>query len=133
MNPISASARAISKAVSKPASLLTSLIPRPPPPAEAFIITGYPISLASSLASWEFSNTPLLPGITGTPASFIVRLASALSPIIEIAFEEGPMNLNPMLSTISAKAAFSAKKPYPGCMASAAEISAAANIRLGLR
>src|SRR5207249_10992520 len=48
-----------------------------------------------------------------------------LAPIVPMFSEVGPMNLMPMDSHTSAKWAFSARKPYPGWMASQAVISAA--------
>ena len=47
---------------------------------------------ACSARSFSSSITPE-PGITGTPASTMVRRASSLSPIRAITWSEGPMNL----------------------------------------
>ena len=85
-------------------------MPRPPPPAVALIITGKPMRLASDrpwLASLRISE----PGVVGTPLASAVARAVALSPIIEITFAEGPMNWILQLSQISAKRAFSERKP----------------------
>ena len=56
-------------------------------------------------------TTPSLPGTTGTPAFFIVSFATALSPMALIISGVGPMKVIPEESQISAKAAFSARKP----------------------
>ena len=71
----------------------TALIPLPPPPAEAFSITGYPVSIASFSHSLKSAITPSLPGTQGTPAAFIVDLALALSPIWSIIVPVAPINL----------------------------------------
>src|SRR5579885_1982296 len=65
-----------------------------------------------------------LPGVVAMPASCITRLAVALSPMAAMTCGLGPMNVNPWSAQISAKRAFSAKKPYPGCTASQPVISA---------
>ena len=51
--------------------------------------------------------------------------AETLSPIVLICFGDGPINFIPCAFTISAKSAFSDKKPTPGCIASAPVTSAA--------
>ncbi|MNO57726.1 hypothetical protein D3C76_482680 [compost metagenome] len=69
----------------KNSSLLKAiLIPFPPPPAAALIITGNPISLAISKACSSLSIIPSYPGAIGTPASLMVSLALALFPIRSI-------------------------------------------------
>ena len=78
-------------------------------------------------------TTPSLPGTTGTPALRIVSFARALSPMAVIISGLGPMNLIPLVVQISAKLAFSARNPYPGWIASALVISAAAMMRGILR
>ena len=109
-----ASDLAVKNAFSNSSSLETILIPLPPPPKEALIITGYPILLASILASSIFSIRPSLPGITGTFAFFIISLATDLFPIIFIVSLLGPMNLMLHSSHMLAKLAFSDKNPNPG-------------------
>jgi hypothetical protein len=74
-------------------------------------MTGNPISLAILFASSTSFTTPSLPGTTGTPAFFIVSFAKALSPIAVIISGLGPMNFTPDVLQISAKLAFSARKP----------------------
>jgi hypothetical protein len=68
----------------------------------------------------------------GTPTSAIVRRAAALSPITRIWSAVGPMNVMFDAAHVSANSAFSARKPYPGWIASAPVISAAA-MRRGIR
>ncbi len=65
-------------------------------------------------------------GTVGTPASLARRLAEALSPIWRICSAVGPMKVMLEPRQVSANSAFSARKPYPGWMASAPVISAAA-------
>ena len=64
-------------------------IPRPPPPAEAFRITGKPMSRAARIAFSSSSTTPGDPGITGTPALIMAFLARLLSPIMRMAWGPG--------------------------------------------
>ena len=45
----------------------TARIPFPPPPADAFSITGYPFLWLFSYTSSKVSITPSLPGTQGTP------------------------------------------------------------------
>ena len=66
------------------------------------------------MASSTVSNKPSEPGITGTPAFFMVSLAVALSPMELIISAEAPMNLIPCSEQILENSAFSDKKPYPG-------------------
>ena len=78
-------------------------MPRPPPPADAFRITGNPTSFATLRAWSSSSTTPGEPGTTGTPALIMAFLAWLLSPISRIAFGPGPMNLMRQASQISAR------------------------------
>ena len=89
-------------------------MPRPPPPAEAFSITGYPISFAFSKASSGPSRIPSPPGTTGTPAFFMVCLAFALLPIESIMLGLGPKKAILLSLQILENLADSDKKPYPG-------------------
>ena len=59
------------------------------------------------------------PGTRGIPNFCAVILASILSPIHLICSGLGPIKTILWASTISAKSAFSDKKPTPGCIASA--------------
>ena len=63
------------------------------------------ISFASS------GSAPSEPGTHGTPALVIAAFALTLSPIRRIVSGRGPMNTNPDFSTLSAKSAFSDRKP----------------------
>ena len=86
-------------------------MPRPPPPAEALIISGKPIACASSRAVAASATRPSEPGTTGTPAFNAAPRADALSPIARIVSPLGPTKIRPAASTASAKAAFSERKP----------------------
>lgn len=86
--------------------------------------------LSPSCAS---SRMPSEPGVTGTPLASAVARAVFLSPMVRMVSAEGPMNLISQDSQISTKRAFSERNPYPGWMASASVISAAAMMRSGLR
>ncbi len=70
-----------SHAFFKSSGFQTARIPFPPPPAEAFNITGYPVSKATFLHCSKSAIIPSEPGTQGTPAAFIVAFALALSPI----------------------------------------------------
>ena len=96
------------------------------------MITGNPIALANPSASSTSSTGPGVPGTTGTPTAIIAWRAAALSPITRICCAVGPMNAMLEAAQVSANSAFSARKPYPGWIASAPVISAAAMIR-GMR
>ena len=109
-----ASCLALSHKSKNSSSFQTALIPLPPPPAVALIITGYPIFFANFLASFKDSIIPSDPGIVGTPASFIVDIAEALSPIRSIISAEAPINLILCSSQILENREFSDKNPYPG-------------------
>ena len=103
--------------------------PLPPPPPAALIATGYPIDLSMTLraASTDFTGS-VVPGTIGTPASFISSRARVFEPIASIASAGGPTNTMPASSQARAKAAFSARKPYPGWIASAPDCLAASRI-----
>src|SRR6476661_7044150 len=107
-------------------------MPFPPPPAVALMMTGNPIDSANASASSGSSMVPGEPGTVGTPASAASRRAVALSPIWRIWSPLGPMNVMLDALQVSANSAFSARNPYPGWMASAPVISAAA-MMLGIR
>ena len=79
------------------------------------------------------SMSPSLPGTVGTPAFFIVSLAVDLSPIRVMDSGSGPMNFRPWSLHMLTKEAFSERKPYPGCMASAPCPMAAARMLGTLR
>ena len=53
----------------------TTRIPRPPPPAVAFTITGKPCVVANFSASSSLAIGPSVPGSSGSPAFFMARRA----------------------------------------------------------
>jgi len=55
--------------------------------------------------------TTSLPGVTGTPALRMVCRATFLSPIMRMFSAEGPMKTMLQFLQISAKCAFSERKP----------------------
>ena len=69
-----------------------------------------------------------VPFVTGTLLAIAVALAVALSPIFIIHSGLGPINAILCISQIFPNLAFSDKNPYPGWIASAPVISAAAMI-----
>jgi hypothetical protein len=77
------------------------------------------MSSAIFCAASTSSTGSVVPGTIGTPASFISSRARVLEPIASIAEAGGPMKVMPASSRRCAKAAFSARKPYPGWTASA--------------
>ena len=95
------------------------LMPLPPPPAAALSITGNLYRFASSTASSADFKGFSVPGTVGTQHSRAICFAASLSPILARTSDLGPMNLIPASSQAFAKSAFSERKPYPGCMASA--------------
>jgi hypothetical protein len=103
--------RAAASAGSSSLSTIASFMPRPPPPADALTMMGKPMSAAIALASAMVSMGPSEPGTTGMPSDFAVSLALILSPISRTCSAVGPMNVILCSSRISAKRAFSAKKP----------------------
>ena len=60
-----------------------------------------------------------MPGTRGAPTFWAMCRARTLSPNASMAAGGGPIQISPAASTASAKDAFSARKPYPGWMASA--------------
>ena len=105
------SVRALFHASAKSSSFHIRRIPLPPPPAVAFSMTGYPISLATLRPSFSSLSNPSDPGTHGTPAAIIVALALDLSPIPLIISGLAPINLIPWSRHISENFAFSDKKP----------------------
>ncbi len=94
-------------------------------------MTGRPMRRATSSASPASSITPSEPGVTGTPAAIIVARAAALSPMRSIDSGAGPMNLTPCSRHSAENSARSARKPYPGWIASA-PVCRAAWMRAGM-
>ncbi|KAH3672384.1 hypothetical protein WICMUC_004220 [Wickerhamomyces mucosus] len=96
-------------AISSPS--LTTLIPRPPPPKAALIMTGNPYFSTKACASSTLSIGPGVPGTVGTPAASAKFLALTLSPTESIILFEGPIQVIPAASTFPANSEFSDKKP----------------------
>ena len=86
-------------------------MPLPPPPADALIITGRPMSRATTSASAALSMMPSEPGVMGTPAAVIVARACALSPMSSMLSGDGPMNLIPCSRHSRLNSARSARNP----------------------
>ncbi len=86
-------------------------MPLPPPPADAFIITGKPISDATRTALSVLSISPRKPGTTLTPAAFASFFDWILSPIAAMAFGGGPTKAMPASSQARAKLSRSDRKP----------------------
>ena len=80
----------------------TTRMPLPPPPPDAFRMTGKPIRSASSIACCGFFST-CVPGRSGRPYRRAFDLAVTLSPHARIASGDGPMNVRPHFPTTSAK------------------------------
>ena len=75
-------------------------MPRPPPPPEALIIIGRPISFAILTLLFSLSSSaPSEPGTQGTPELFIASIAATLSPITLMFSALGPINIKPLCST----------------------------------
>ena len=106
-----ASAFTRSKLVPTSSTVSQRRMPRPPPPAAAFRITGKPNSMASFWASSRLFRGSVVPGVVGTPQATAICLAVSLSPIRSSTWEDGPMNLMPAASQARAKSAFSLRKP----------------------
>ena len=66
---------------------------------------------AAAMASSSVVTAPSEPGTTGMPAAFTACLAVILSPITRMCSGLGPMKVKPWAPTISAKRAFSDRKP----------------------
>ena len=86
-------------------------MPLPPPPAEALIITGKPISRAMRRAAAGSAIASSEPGTVLTPAFRASRLLSILSPMASIAGTGGPMKTMPASSSARAKPARSERNP----------------------
>ena len=102
---------ALSNISLKSFSSFTILIPRPPPPKAAFIITGNPISRAIFSPSLILSTGSSVPSKTGTPTFFIATFEAILSPKSSICSGFGPIKMIPLSSHAFAKSAFSLKNP----------------------
>ena len=98
---------------------VTLRMPRPPPPAEAFTISGYPtLAAVSAHAASSPSGSISAHGASGTPEASASRLDSILSPRARIATDDGPRNTMPSASRRATNSASSETKPQPGHTAS---------------
>ena len=88
-----------------------TFMPRPPPPDAALTSTGKPMSLAIRMACASSVMAPSEPGTTGIPRRLAVDFASILSPMMRMCSDVGPMKVMLCSSRISAKRAFSDRKP----------------------
>ncbi len=86
-------------------------MPLPPPPDDALIMMGQPMSFACSKASSTSCRPFLVPGTTGTPASIMVRRAWLLLPMRSMTSGVGPMNTMSLSRQSFAKVEFSERKP----------------------
>ena len=97
----------------------TTFMPRPPPPKAALIATGQPLDSPNATTSAASRRARSGPERTPRLRAAAASRALILSPIVSIASGGGPTKVAPAPATARAKAAFSARKPYPGCTASA--------------
>ena len=74
-----------------------------------------------------------VPGTDSTSAAAAAFRDEILSPMISIASGGGPIHATPRSLMARAKSAFSEKKPYPGCTASAPLRSMASRMASVLR
>jgi hypothetical protein len=90
--------------------------------------TGRPCRATNASTSSTPLTGPSVPGASGAPTSCAIRRAATLSPSASMAAGGGPIQVSPASMTARAKAAFSARNPYPGCTASAP--ASAARLRI---
>ncbi len=93
-----------------PASV-TTLIPRPPPPNAALIVTGQPSDSPKAMTSEGSAMGSFRPGTLATPARVAASRALILLPMVSMALAGGPMNVAPAAVTARANGAFSARNP----------------------
>ena len=86
-------------------------MPLPPPPAEALIITGKPISSAIFRACRASAISPRKPGTVETLALAAAFFDSILSPMAAMAAGFGPMKATRALASAVGKASRSDRKP----------------------
>ena len=92
-------------------ALRTTRMPRPPPPADALIITGKPTLSVKARAASSVRTGSAVPGTIGTPADAAILRAATLSPSASIASGDGPMNTMPASRHLRAKEARSERRP----------------------
>ena len=86
-------------------------MPLPPPPDDALIMMGQPISRAIASASSGWCTGSFVPGTTGTPASIMVLRAWLLLPMRSRTSGAGPMNTMSFSRHSFANVEFSDRKP----------------------
>ena len=86
------------------------------------MIAGRPMSASAACRSCESSSVTVTPWRIGTPLAAMISFEVTLSPMLRIAAGGGPMKVSPAATQASAKSAFSDRKPYPGCTASAPDL-----------
>ncbi len=94
----------------------TTLMPRPPPPADAFTRSGKPTPFTRSARSpplWPAISPAVISivGSKGTPAAAIVDFAASFEPICSITSAGGPTNVSPAPAQALANEAFSDRNP----------------------
>jgi hypothetical protein len=105
----------------------------PPPPADALTMSGYPMPAAAADGRLDVGQRLPGPPRDGIPADSARLRAAILSPICSIDDAGGPTHTSPASVTARANAAFSDRKPYPGCTACAPVDFAAARTASTLR
>ena len=113
-NDFSASRIALVIRFSNPSRFSMMAIPRPPPPATAFSITGSVIVLIRLATSAEFFIAFSLPNKIGKPSLAASILAPDLEPSRSMVSALGPIKTRPAASTAITKLGCSDKNPYPG-------------------
>ena len=73
--------------------------------------TGRPCSFAKATISSAVSTGSIVPATSGAPTSAAIFRAETLSPSNLIAAGGGPIQIKPAAITLSAKSAFSERKP----------------------
>jgi len=125
---LAASVVALSNAARSSPGSRTSRMPRPPPPAVAFSISGKPMRAATRSTSSRPIGPPLH-GLTGTSAASANSLEAILSPSLRIVSALGPRKTISLASSFSTKLGSSARNPQPGQTASTRIARSAASTR----
>ena len=110
-NAFPASRFASSNDFIKFSSARITLMPRPPPPALAFKITGRPIRFASCNAISADVSSTLLSSITGTSQDRATNFDFTLSPNWSMTSGDGPIKIIPSSRHLEAKRTFSERNP----------------------
>ncbi len=108
-------ARASLRAETSPSTssrwLRATRMPRPPPPALALMMIGYPCDLAKTSASSSWRIGSAVPGTMGTPAAAAALRPATLSPRRRCISAVGPTKTIPAAPQASANSAFSERNP----------------------